>query len=118
MEPAQVKLNQNHEASMFEWKPPELINSTRLEQELEEAKNDAELWAKAFDKCYEDLCGQKDQIEMLKNENSTLFDELMWLRARLQDGLENPEEDSGEDFEEALESEELEPLLHSECEDK
>ena len=106
---------------MFERKPLEIINSTsfpkceRLERELEEAKNNAEVWAKAFDECYEDLCTLKDQIEMLKSENSTLLDELMWLRAKLLGRLETTEESSGEDFGETPEGEE--PLLQSECED-
>lgn len=124
MEATQAKPGQNRKVSMFEWKPLEQINSTyfpqreRLEKELEEAKSDAEWWAKSFDKCYEDLCDLKDQIELLKNENLVLLDELMWLRARFLDGLENLEKDNEEDFEEeTLEGEEVEPLLQSECED-
>jgi len=124
MDGTQEKPGQNREVSVLEWKPLDLINFThslqceRLEKELEEAKRDAEVWAKAFDQCYEDLCDQKDQNELLKTQNSALFDELMWLRARLLDGLKTPDEDNEEDFEdENLGGEELEPLLQSEGEE-
>lgn len=99
METNRTTRNQSNDYSRFQSQKPKLPDITyslqytnRLQKELEEARKDAEMWGIAFDKCYEDLCKLQEQIEVLKNENFQLFDEVNWLRAKLIEYEKNTED--------------------------
>jgi len=82
----------------------------RLQLELEEAKNDAEIWGKAFDQCYEDLCDLREQVERLKKQNSTLWNELMWSKGGDVNELD-PRENSAQMELSEVDDEELDRLI-------